>query len=99
MKYNYYEAVLEDVREALKETDVRDYEELYDQEVKEGKGSFKQIDREKNIVNLMRVNILKRLESSINSFSLTLERILNQINNMFLLNHATTYHKYKIFIF
>lgn len=58
------------------------YEELYDQEVKEGKGSFKQIDREKNIVNLMRVNILKRLESSINSFSLTLERILNQINNM-----------------
>lgn len=58
------------------------YEELYDQEVKEGKGSFKQVDREKNIVNLMRVNILKRLESSINSFSLTLERILNQINNM-----------------
>lgn len=58
------------------------YEELYDQEVKEGKGSFKQIDREKNIVNLMRINILKRLESSINSFSLTLERILNQINNM-----------------
>ena len=58
------------------------YEELYDQEVKEGKGSFKQVDREKNIVNLMRVNIMKRLESSINSFSLTLERILNQINNM-----------------
>lgn len=58
------------------------YEELYDQEVKEGKGSFKQVDREKNIVNLMRVNILKRLESSINSFSLTLERILKQINNM-----------------
>lgn len=31
MKYNYYEAVLEDVREALEETDVRDYEELYNQ--------------------------------------------------------------------
>lgn len=30
MKYNYYEAVLEDVREALKETDERDYETLYD---------------------------------------------------------------------
>ena len=30
MEYNYYEAVLEDVREVLKETDVRDYEELYD---------------------------------------------------------------------
>lgn len=31
MEYNYYEAVLEDVREALEETDVRDYEELYNQ--------------------------------------------------------------------
>lgn len=31
MEYNYYETVLKDVREALKETDVRDYEELYDQ--------------------------------------------------------------------
>ena len=31
MEYNYYEAVLEDVREALKETDVRDYDELYNQ--------------------------------------------------------------------
>ncbi|MEG0958079.1 MAG: helicase-related protein [Erysipelotrichaceae bacterium] len=58
------------------------YEELYDQEVKEGKGSFKQVDRERNIVNLMRVNIFKRLESSVNSFTLTLDRILKQIENM-----------------
>ena len=58
------------------------YEELYDQEVKDGAGRFKQIDREKNIVNLMRVNIFKRLESSVNSFTLTLERILKQIENM-----------------
>ena len=58
------------------------YEELYDQEVKGGKSSFKQVDREKNIVNLMRVNIFKRLESSVNSFALTLERILNQIDFM-----------------
>ncbi|MDQ9758651.1 hypothetical protein RFZ45_06910, partial [Acinetobacter baumannii] len=43
---------------------------------------FKQVDREKNIVNLMRVNIFKRLESSINSFTLTLERILKQIEIM-----------------
>lgn len=58
------------------------YEELYDQEVKGGKSSFKQMDREKNIVNLMRVNIFKRLESSVNSFALTLERVLNQIDFM-----------------
>lgn len=58
------------------------YESLYDQEVKGGSGLFKQADREKSIVNLMRVNILKRLESSINSFTLTLERILKQIEDM-----------------
>ncbi len=58
------------------------YEGIYDQEVKGGTGKFKQVDREKNIVNLMRVNIFKRLESSINSFTLTLERILKQIDNM-----------------
>lgn len=61
---------------------LKHYEELYDQQVKDGKGSFKQVDREKNIVNLMRVNIFKRLESSVNSFTLTLERILHQIDTM-----------------
>lgn len=61
---------------------LKQYEELYDQEVKEGKGSFKQADRERNIVNLMRVNIFKRLESSVNSFTLTLNGILEQIENM-----------------
>ena len=58
------------------------YEDIYDQEVKGGTGKFKQVDREKNIVNLMRVNIFKRLESSVNSFTLTLERILKQIEVM-----------------
>lgn len=58
------------------------YEKLYDQEVKGGTGKFKQVDREKNIVNLMRVNIFKRLESSVNSFTLTLERISKQVENM-----------------
>ena len=55
------------------------YEERYDQIVQGGKSSFKQSDRERNIVNLMRVNIFKRLESSVNSFTLTLERIMEQI--------------------
>lgn len=30
MDYNYYENVLEDVKEALKETDERDFQTLYD---------------------------------------------------------------------
>lgn len=58
-----------------------EYEQEYKQVVHEGKGAFFQSDRERNLVNLMRVNLLKRLESSVNSFALTLERILNNVNS------------------
>jgi len=64
-------------------TKISKYEEKYDQKVKEGQSIFKQVDREKAIVNLMRVNILKRMESSVNSFSLTLERVLKRIEDMY----------------
>ena len=63
-------------------TRLKYYEEKYDQEVKGGVSSFKQADRERSIVNLMRVNLLKRLESSVNSFSLTVGRILGSIDAM-----------------
>lgn len=56
-----------------------EYESIYKQVVKDGKSEFLQSDREKSLVNLMRVNILKRLESSVHSFSLTLERLLGSI--------------------
>lgn len=56
------------------------YEELYDIAVQGGASSFKQTDREKNIVNLMRVNILKRLESSVHSYNLTLDKIAGKIS-------------------
>lgn len=59
---------------------IRKYEELYDITVKDGASSFKQTDREKNIVNLMRVNILKRLESSVHSYDLTLNKIAGKIS-------------------
>ena len=58
-----------------------EYEKKYETEVKNGKVKFSQVDREKNLVNLMRINILKRLESGINSFKLTVERILAQVNS------------------
>ena len=64
-------------------TRVAKYEELYDQSVKEGQSIFKQVDREKNIVNLMRINILKRMESSVNSFALTIERVLGRMEDMY----------------
>src|SRR5690606_26976127 len=56
------------------------YEEKYDMVVGSSKSIFRQIDREQSLVGLMRVNILKRLESSINSFAITVENILHKID-------------------
>lgn len=58
-----------------------EYEEKYKTYTKDGKSLFSQLDREKNLVNLMRINILKRLESGVNAFKLTVDRILGQVNN------------------
>jgi superfamily II DNA or RNA helicase len=54
------------------------YEDLYDTEVKGGTGRFKQLDREQSLQALMTVNLLKRLESSVESFRLTLQRLGNK---------------------
>lgn len=51
------------------------YEEMYDTEVEGGKSKFRQVDREKSLQSLMTANLLKRLESSVYSFRLTLERL------------------------
>jgi superfamily II DNA or RNA helicase len=53
-----------------------EYAKKYDIKVRGGGGAFSMADREKSLVNLMRVNILKRLESSVHSFKLTLGKIL-----------------------
>jgi SNF2 family DNA or RNA helicase len=55
------------------------YEEKYDMVVGSNNSIFRQTDREQSLVGLMRVGILKRLESSINSFALTVENILYKI--------------------
>ena len=47
------------------------YEDMYDTEVA-GKGKLKQVDRERSLQALMTTNLLKRLESSVQSFRLTL---------------------------
>lgn len=57
------------------------YEEIYDTKTYGGKGSLKQADRERSLQILMRINLLKRLESSVESFRLTLEKILLLIND------------------
>jgi ERCC4-related helicase len=57
-----------------------EYARRYDKEVGDGKGVFKQVDREESLVHLMRVNMLKRMESSIHSFTRTVSKIAEQVN-------------------
>ncbi|MGO1044021.1 helicase-related protein [Clostridioides difficile] len=55
------------------------YAAKYDTKVKGGKSVLKQTDRESSIVYLMKSSLLKRLESSVNSFTLTLGKVLTNI--------------------
>ena len=57
------------------------YSKKYDMSVASGQSVFRQTDRENQLVNLMRVNLLKRMESSIHSFALTVSKILQQVDN------------------
>jgi len=68
-----------------------EYSRKYDMEVSGGKGHFKQLDREASLIHLMRVNLLKRMESSIYSFSLTVEKLLGQVDDLLtkIHNHTT----------
>lgn len=58
----------------------RFYESKYDTVVKGGLSSLKQLDREKSLQTLMRINLLKRLESSVDAFRITLSKMLNKID-------------------
>ncbi len=58
-----------------------EYSRKYDRQVTGG-SVFKQIDREESLIHLLRVNLLKRMESSINSFALTVERLLAQVRTL-----------------
>ena len=60
---------------------IRYYEELYDTKVRGGSATLRQSDRERSLQILMRINLLKRLESSVDSFRITLNKILDSINN------------------
>jgi len=51
---------------------LKKYEERYDTQVEGGKSKFRQADRERSLQALMTTNLLKRLESSVEAFRLTL---------------------------
>ena len=65
------------------------YEEMYDTQVAGGKGKLRQADREKSLQALMTTNLLKRLESSVESFRLTLASLRT--------NHTNTLDKIAAF--
>ena len=44
--------------------------------------NFDQRDREKWLIGMIRVNLLKRLESSVDSFALTMERMIAKMNDL-----------------
>ncbi len=60
---------------------IQKYEDLFDTQTKGG-GRLKQKDREKSLQSLMTVNLLKRLESSIYAFRLTLQTLHNRVQDM-----------------
>ncbi len=60
---------------------LKEYSRKYDMQVAGG-SVFKQIDREESLIHLMRVNLFKRMESSINSFALTLEKLLYHVRDI-----------------
>lgn len=60
---------------------VQAYADLYDKAVRSGSGKLSQVDRELSLRILMRINLLKRLESSVDSFRITLEGIIGQVEN------------------
>ncbi|HJT34955.1 MAG TPA: helicase-related protein [Pirellulales bacterium] len=55
------------------------YDAKYSTEIRGGEGFFRQIDREESLVHLLRVNALKRMESAVSSFTLTLARQLADV--------------------
>ena len=55
------------------------YDEKYSTKLQRGEGFFRQVDREESLVHLLRVNVLKRMESSAASFALTVGRQLDDV--------------------
>ncbi|MDD4290204.1 MAG: helicase-related protein [Patescibacteria group bacterium] len=57
------------------------YSSLYDTEINENV-RLQQINREKSLQKLMRVNFLKRLESSVESFRITLNKFISNVDGL-----------------
>lgn len=59
---------------------IKFYNETYDTQINDN-SSLKQTTRERSLQKLMKINFLKRLESSVDSFRLTLEKFILSVEN------------------
>lgn len=55
------------------------YDAKYSTQIRGGESFFRQIDREESLIHLLRVNVLKRMESAVSSFALTVHRQLKDV--------------------
>jgi hypothetical protein len=55
------------------------YDAKYSTQVRGGESFFRQVDREESLIHLLRVNVLKRMESAVSSFMLTVQRQLRDV--------------------
>ncbi len=58
------------------------YDAKYSTEIRGGESFFRQVDREESLIHLLRVNVLKRMESAVSSFALTLQRQLKDVESV-----------------
>jgi len=69
-----------------------DYDAKYSTEIRGGESFFRQVDREESLIHLLRVNVLKRMESAVSSFTLTIGRQIANVEAMLarIEDHAET---------
>ncbi|KAA3619696.1 MAG: ATP-dependent helicase [Calditrichaeota bacterium] len=72
-----------------------EYKQIYIEKTKtRGVQVFTQIDRESFLINMMKINFLKRLESSVESFEITMDRTIKKIER--LLNKIEKFEKMQL---
>jgi SNF2 family DNA or RNA helicase len=57
------------------------YDAKYSTQIRGGESFFRQVDREESLIHLIRINVLKRMESAVPSFALTVKRQLADVEN------------------
>lgn len=58
------------------------YDAKYSTQIRGGESFFRQVDREESLIHLLRINILKRMESAVSSFALTVHRQLKDVEDI-----------------